>query len=99
MGRSRRRRRVFSAMPRRERLEKQAALAERKKQKEQQQLNNNKKKDAELSSSSSPRSPSYDAATDVELMLDVPFIDHRFTDSPEFVAWLMSMTMREGDND
>ena len=95
-----RRRRVFSAMPRRERLEKQAALAERKKQKEQQQLNNNnKKKDAEPSSSSSPRSPSYDAATDVELMLDVPFIDHRFTDSPEFVAWLMTMTMREGDDD
>ena len=98
-----RRKRVFSAMPKRERLRRQAALAEkRKKQEEQGQeqqpdRRRRRKKNAdndpvmEEEASSLWRSPS------VELMItidDVPFIDHRFTtDSPEFAAWLL--TMRE----
>ena len=96
-----RRKRVFSAMPKRERLRRQAALAEKRKkqgQEEQPGRRRRKKKNAgndpvmEEEASSLWRSPS------VELMItiddDVPSIDRCFTtDSPEFTAWLL--TMRE----
>ena len=96
-----RRKRVFSAMPKRERLRRQAALAEKRKKQGQEQPDRRRRRkknagndpvmEEETSSASLWRSPS------VELMItidDVPSIDRCFTtDSPEFTAWLL--TMRE----